>query len=81
MWLLAVGQLVGLFALVVYPINSIMTRLPFLMLELMLWATALGWLIFGDVPGLMTWVGAAVILASGLYVYRHSGHESEAHLQ
>ena len=41
MWLLAVGQLVGLFALVVYPINSIMTRLPFLTLGLTLWATAL----------------------------------------
>lgn len=41
MWLLAVGQLVVLLALAVYPINSIMFRLPFLTLLLTLWTTIL----------------------------------------
>ena len=31
-------------------------------------AVTLGYLIFGDVPGLWTWLGSALIAASGLYV-------------
>lgn len=34
----------------------------------MLWATVLGYVIFGDFPDLWTWVGAAVIIAAGLYI-------------
>ncbi len=37
----------------------------------LLWAVLLGWAIFGDMPPETTWLGAAVIIASGLYtVYR-----------
>ena len=50
------------------------TLSPFLYVYL-LWATALGWLIFGDVPGPATLLGAAIILGSGLYVYRQRGPE------
>ena len=81
--LAAIGTLgtIGHFFLIrAFQLVPAATLSPFLYVYLV-WAAALGWLIFGDVPGLMTWVGAAVILASGLYVYRHSGHESEAHLQ
>jgi len=36
-------------------------------------ATALGYLVFGNFPDLWTWVGAAVIVASGLYIaYRET---------
>lgn len=31
-------------------------------------ATLLGWLLFGNFPDWLTWVGAAVIVASGLYI-------------
>ena len=31
-------------------------------------ASILGFLIFGEVPGIWTWIGAAVIVASGLYI-------------
>ena len=31
-------------------------------------ATFLGWLVFANVPDALTWAGAAVIIASGLYV-------------
>ena len=32
-------------------------------------ATILGYLVFGDFPDAMTWVGTAIILGSGLYVF------------
>ena len=38
---------------------------PFQYVQLV-WAAALGFLLFGDVPGLATWLGAAIIVASGL---------------
>ena len=31
-------------------------------------ATALGFLIFGELPDLWTWIGAAIIVTSGLYI-------------
>ncbi|QNA84743.1 DMT family transporter [Sphingomonas sp. So64.6b] len=34
----------------------------------LLWATAYGWLIFGVLPSTWTWIGAPVIIASGLYI-------------
>ena len=33
-----------------------------------IWAAALGYLAFGDVPSGFTWLGAAVIIASGLFI-------------
>jgi drug/metabolite transporter (DMT)-like permease len=34
----------------------------------MLWATVLGYLIFNTIPDALTWTGAAIIIASGLYI-------------
>jgi drug/metabolite transporter (DMT)-like permease len=34
----------------------------------LLWAAALGFLVFGDVPSTRIWVGAAIIIGAGLYV-------------
>jgi drug/metabolite transporter (DMT)-like permease len=37
----------------------------------LLWAVLLGWLVFSDQPASTTWLGAAIIIASGLYtLYR-----------
>jgi len=45
---------------------------PFSFTQL-IWATALGYLIFGDLPDGATLLGALVIVGSGLYVfYRES---------
>ncbi len=33
-----------------------------------IWATIAGWLVAGTLPLLSTWVGAAIIIASGLYI-------------
>lgn len=37
--------------------------------SILVWAILIGWLVFGDFPDLLTIVGAAVIVASGLYTY------------
>jgi drug/metabolite transporter (DMT)-like permease len=34
----------------------------------MIWSTIMGYLVFGAVPSLWTWCGAAVIVGSGLYI-------------
>jgi drug/metabolite transporter (DMT)-like permease len=36
---------------------------------LIVWATALGYLIYGTLPDTWTWAGAAIIIAGGLYVW------------
>ncbi len=43
----------------------------------LVWAAVLGYLAFGDVPSLNTLVGSAIIIAAGIYVFRH---ESRANL-
>ena len=35
---------------------------------MIVWAIALGWLVFGDVPDTFTLAGAAIIVAAGLYI-------------
>ena len=35
----------------------------------LLWAFILGYIVWGDVPTLQGWVGSAIIIASGLYIY------------
>ena len=42
---------------------------PFQYLEIV-GATAAGFVVFGDFPDALTWLGIAIILASGLYVFR-----------
>lgn len=42
---------------------------PFFYIHLM-WATAYGWLIFGNLPNLATIIGGTLIIASGVYIYR-----------
>ena len=34
----------------------------------LIWATALGWLAFGTLPGSATWAGAPLIVGSGLFI-------------
>ena len=48
---------------------------PFAYVEIIS-ATAFGFLVFKDVPDLFTLAGAAVVIASGLYVYRHESKGS-----
>ena len=36
---------------------------------MIVWAVALGWLVFGDVPDAYTLAGSAIIVAAGLYIF------------
>lgn len=36
----------------------------------LIWATIYGWSVFGDIPTTATTIGGALIIASGIYVYR-----------
>ncbi|MBT8424557.1 MAG: DMT family transporter [Silicimonas sp.] len=38
--------------------------------SLMIWGTFYGWLIFGELPDGWTWLGASIIVATGLYTLR-----------
>ena len=35
--------------------------------SLMIWGTFYGWLVFGQLPDGWTWLGASIIIATGLY--------------
>lgn len=41
--------------------------MPFDFLKLV-WATLLGWIVFGELPDFLTYLGAAVVFGSGLYI-------------
>ena len=46
--------------------------MPFDFLKL-IWAAAIGYLVFAEVPTFYTWIGAAIIFSSGIYIaYRES---------
>jgi len=34
----------------------------------MIWAVLFGWMFWGDLPGIRTWTGAAIIVGSGLFI-------------
>lgn len=38
----------------------------------MLVAVGMGWWLFGDVPDPVTWIGAAIIISAGLYLWRYN---------
>lgn len=40
-------------------------------------ATALGWLVFGNFPDLLTWAGTAIIISAGLYVFHRERRVAE----
>ncbi len=46
------------------------TVAPFMYVQI-IWALGLGWLVFGDLPGLTTAIGAAIIIISGLFLLRY----------
>ena len=42
----------------------------------LIWSTLFGWLIWSHVPGPATWIGAAIIIGSGLYIAWREHHLS-----
>jgi drug/metabolite transporter (DMT)-like permease len=48
---------------------------PFHYVQLV-WAAVLGYLVFGDVPAAETWLGAALIIGSGLFIALGATHRA-----
>lgn len=73
--LLAVGLLGGLAQLFMtraYSMAPASAVAPFDYTHL-LWAVLFGWYLWGDFPDLQTWIGCAIVVASGLYIlYRET---------
>jgi len=70
-WLLLLGVIAALCHLLVVKATELAPAsvlAPFGYTEFIGSAT-LGWLFFNEIPSLNTWVGASVIIASGLYVF------------
>ena len=38
---------------------------------LLVWASVMGFLVFGDIPAIWTFLGGAIVVASGLYTWHH----------
>jgi drug/metabolite transporter (DMT)-like permease len=51
---------------------------PFQYVQL-LYGTAVGWLLFGDLPTVNLLLGAAIVIASGLYIVRREARLARAH--
>ena len=60
----SVGQALLIYAFVAAPAVVVA---PFVYVTIIV-VTATGYIAFGDLPGLMTWVGITVIIASGIYI-------------
>ena len=81
-WLLlgALGVIATLCHLLVtyaYRLASIGVLAPFQYVEI-IGATILGLVIFGDFPDAVTWLGIAIIVASGMYIFHRESKLSEA---
>jgi len=70
--LVAVGvvSVVGHYTLILGYMRGQASALAPLAYTQMIWSTVAGALVFGTVPGPFTWVGAAIVVASGIYVLR-----------
>ncbi len=69
-WMIAVGVLGGLAQLAMtasLKLGPVSVVVPMDYASL-IWATLLGWLVFETLPSSTTWIGAPVIVASGLYI-------------
>ncbi len=81
-WVLLVG--LGLTAYVSQMANiwayklgeaSVMASLDYVRL---LYATAFGWMLFGHLPGISTWIGAAIIIAASIYTIHREAQRKQA---
>jgi drug/metabolite transporter (DMT)-like permease len=79
-WLAGIGLVAAVgHLLLVMAVNRAPTSLlaPFGYVEIIA-ATALGWLIFGDWPDQLTWIGIAIIVCSGLFVFMREQMHAKA---
>ena len=68
------ARLLGLAALFALGLGCFWVMRPFI--SALLWAVILGWLFFGDVPGLRILVGAAIVVLAGLFIFHRQSVKS-----
>ncbi len=81
LWLILIGMIAAVgHLLVVMAVSKAPTSLlaPFGYTEIIA-ATALGWIVFRDWPDLLSWLGIAIIILSGLYVFDREHHAEASH--
>ncbi len=66
------GQLAMIRAFALAPASLVS---PFIYTQIV-WAVLFGYLVFGDLPDLWTLVGAAIVIAAGLHLFRHEARSN-----
>jgi drug/metabolite transporter (DMT)-like permease len=73
----AFGWIGHLFLIMAHRLSPAASLAPFVYTQL-IWAIALGFLVFGDVPAQVTLIGAGIVVLSGLYlIYRERTMKAE----
>lgn len=75
-WLITIGiiaTLSHLLIVIAFTMANASTLAPFQYLEIVS-ATVLGFLVFGDLPNAIKWLGTAIIIASGMFIFWRERH-------
>lgn len=75
-WLITIGiiaTLSHLLIVIAFTMANASTLAPFQYLEIVS-ATILGFLVFGDLPNALKWLGTAIIIASGMFIFWRERH-------
>ncbi len=79
LWIIAFMGLMGgfssIFLSLAYRFAPAAVVAPFDYVSL-IWAVVIGWLVWRELPDQMTWLGAAIVIASGLYILRREAKRS-----
>ena len=79
-WLAAIGVLVAMAHISMvqaYKFADVSAMEPFVFLRL-IWAASIGLLAFGELPGIWTWLGGAIIVASSSYIARREANSPKS---
>lgn len=80
LWILALGGTLAAIAMIALSFGFIYAKVsvvaPFHYTQIV-WGAALGYLIFGDIPDGWTLCGAAIIIASGIWLIRHENGKTK----
>jgi drug/metabolite transporter (DMT)-like permease len=79
LWLILSGTLAGIGSMALvegFRLASAPRAAPFQYTQL-LWSLPLGYFVWHEIPDTYTWIGGAVIIASGLYLLRHESRAAK----
>lgn len=80
-WMFILGGILSAAAMITLSLGFVYAKVsvaaPFHYTQI-IWGVILGYFIFGDVPDLWTLTGAAIIIASGIWLIRHENKKKQA---